>query len=264
MEKLIGNVPFNLREGKEIDFPKPLGLIFATLGLVPGKRQINNPEFPPFIFDYPRELICEFLSQAIADDGYIYCPKKGFGYIAFNFTIDLTKLSNELRQNVKNNKLVNYLPNVLLCDKKLFEMLGVLVEGPYFGNERSYYYENGKEKRYTQEWRMQIRDYRSLNLLRKHLQIPLNYKQEKLKEISRKKRGQRGVRYEILGVIKKLGKARRSEIAGYSGLTMRTADYNLAILKKRHLIRSEQSDERGNSIVYFLTTEGFKEAELFE
>lgn len=264
IEKLIGNVPFNIRKGKEIDFPKPLGLIFVSLGLVPGKRQINNPEFPQFIFNYSNDLICEFLSQAIADDGYIYCPKKNFGYIAFNFTIDLTKLSIGLRQNVKNNKLVDYLPNVLLCDKNLFERLGVSVGGPYFGNERYYCYGDGKEKRYTQEWRMNIRDYRSLNFLRKHFNIPLKYKQDKLGEISRKKREQSGIRYEILVLLKKLGKASRFEIADNAGLSVRTTDYSLIIFEKRKLVNSERCEKRRDSIIYSLTDDGIMEAELFE
>jgi len=61
--------------------------------------------------------------------------------------------------------------------------LGHKVEGPYFKTE--WYYKN---KRYTQEWQINVRDLKSLKILSKNLKIPLEYKQEKLNIISKRER----------------------------------------------------------------------------
>ena len=111
---------------------------------------------------------------------------------------------------------------------------------------------------------MNIRDYRDLNFLRKHLNIPLKYKWDKLEEISRKKREQSGIRYEILGILKRLGKMTRFEIADNAKLSIRTTDYSLVIFEKRGLVTSERFYKKGVPTIYSLTTEGIKEAELFE
>ncbi|KKQ79271.1 MAG: hypothetical protein UT01_C0044G0002 [Candidatus Daviesbacteria bacterium GW2011_GWA1_38_7] len=181
VNNIIGEVDFICKSKSNIQFTysRIFGLILITIGLIPGKRQLNNPKFPTFVFNYSDELIYEFLSQSIADDGWIYNPKKGFGFIGFNFTIDLTKLSEEERYNVRMTKNLNYLPNTLLGDLDLFKKLGCKVAGPHFGNEIRYT-KNSEEYRYTQEWRMQIRGYKNFKFLSKHLNIPLEYKQTRL------------------------------------------------------------------------------------
>ena len=245
---------------KEIVFPKILGIILVFLGLVPGKRQINNPKFPKFILDLSKELKFKFLSHAIADDGWVYNPKKGFGYVSFNFTVDLTRFSKEERQRIRKEKDLEYLPNVLIGDMGLFKDVGCEVEGPYFGNEKRYYDENNKERRYTQEWKMNIRDFRSLNILRKGLKIPLVYKQKKLEEISRKERKQSILRYEILVVLNELGKTTRAQISKQTGLTLRRLDYSLKRFKENGLVDVESSSDY---LYYFLTEKGIREADIF-
>ena len=179
IEGVIGKVPCKERRNLEVGYPKIVGLILTSLGLIPGKRQINNPKFPLFVFNYPEDLVLEFLAQAIADDGWISNPKKGSGYISFNLTVDLTRFSKEKRQDIKKNKLLEYLPNNLLGNINLFKKLGCKVAGPHFGNEKLYVRE-GKEFRYTQEWRFQVRGYKNFRYLAQNLKIPLKYKQEKL------------------------------------------------------------------------------------
>ena len=244
---------------KEIVFPKILGIILVSLGLVPGKRQINNPKFPKFILDLSKELKFKFLSHAIADDGWVYNPKNGFGYVSFNFTIDLTRFSKEERQRIRKEKDLQYLPNVLVGDMNLFRGVGCEIEGPYFGNEKLYYDENNKERRYTQEWKMNIRDFRSLNILRKSLKIPLMYKQKKLGEISRKQRKQSILRYEILVALNKLGKATKFEVSEDTGLTLRRIVYNLKIFEKMGLVNTKSF----KNDYYSLTKKGIEEADIF-
>lgn len=179
VKNLVGDTPYFSRK-KEVSFPKILGLILILLGLVPGKKPINNPKFPEFVFNYPEDLILEFLSQAIADDGWIHNPKKGFGFVGFNFTIDLTRFSKKFRKKIKNEKLLEHLPNVLLGNIKLFKKLGCSVAGPLFSHDIVYNNKDGSEKRYTQEWRMQVRGYNNFKYLAENMKIPLDYKQEKL------------------------------------------------------------------------------------
>lgn len=167
----------------EVCCPKILGIILTTIGLIPGKKSINNPSFPKFVFNYSKELKYEFLSQSIADDGWIYCPKEKYGYINLNFTIDLTKHDEKFRNKVKKEKLANYLPGNIIGNKNLFESLGHKVQGPYFKTEWHY-----KNNRYTQEWQINIRDLKSLKILSKNLNIPLKYKQKKLNIISKRER----------------------------------------------------------------------------
>jgi len=250
--------------GKEIIFPKILGLILVSLGLVPGKRPINNPKFPKFIFNYSKDLIFEFLSQAIADDGWVCVPRKGFGYIYFAFTIDLTRFSERFRQRIIDGKIKSYLPNVLLGDMNLFEKVDCKVEGPYIKKKYSYVNDNDEELRYTQEWRIQIRDFRSLNILRKNLCIPLEYKQRRLEEISRKERKCTILRFDILKIIKTLRKVRRYEIVGYSGYKIRRVDYNLKEFKKLGLVGVECFGKNNCFVRYCLTDKGLKEAEIYE
>lgn len=183
---LLGEVPYFERE-KEVSFPQVIGLILVSLGLVPGKRQINNPEFPEFIFNFDEELILEFLGQAIADDGWIYNPDNCFGFIGFNLTVDLTNLNKNERTRIKKEKDLECLPQNLLGNIALFEKIGCRVAGPHFGNEK-YYFRNKKEYRYTQEWRFQVRGHNNFQLLSKKLEIPLKYKQEKLINEANKKR----------------------------------------------------------------------------
>ncbi|MBU2639844.1 MAG: hypothetical protein KKG75_04035 [Nanoarchaeota archaeon] len=175
---LFGEISCRERD-KDLTFPKILGLVLITLGLVPGRRSINNPKFPEFIFEYPEKLILVFLAQAIADDGWIYSPDKGFGFIGFNFTIDLTKFPSSKRKLIRKNRILCCLPNTLLGDLSLFRKLGCKVSGPYFGNEKIYFNDD-KEVRYTQEWRIQIRGHNNFQYLSKNLKIPLKYKQKKL------------------------------------------------------------------------------------
>ena len=179
VKNLIGDIPHFSRK-KEISFPKALGYILISLGLVPGRRPINNPKFPKFIFNYSKDLILEFLAQAIADDGWIYNPKKGFGFVGFNFTVDLSRFSEKFRKKIKDEKLLEHLPNVLLGNIELFKKLGCRVAGPHFDNVKRYYNNDGSEKRYTQEWRMQVRGYNNFKYLAENMKIPLDYKQEKL------------------------------------------------------------------------------------
>lgn len=249
---------------KEVIYPRIFGVILRTIGLVPGKRPINNPKFPDFILNATEEFISEFLSQAIADDGWIYCPKEKFGYIAFNFTIDLTKFSEEKRNIIRKEKPLKYLPNVLLGDKKLFEKIGAKIEGPYFGNEK-HYYKNERENRYTQEWRIYIRDLRSLKLLAKKLNIPLSYKQRRLKEISKKERIVARCNPKILRFISNFDKSfTHKELVDLSKFNPRTIWYQLNCFCEDGFLKRVRFRGASNTrFKYVLTEEGKKELELF-
>jgi len=263
VENLIGKVHINKgpKFHKQVDFPKILGIMLTSIGLVPGRRPINNPKFPEFVFNSSKEFMYEFIAQAIGDDGYVYCVEDKIGFIAFNFTIDLTRFSKELRNKVRREKILDYLPNVLLGLKQLFEMLKINVLGPYFGNEKCYF-KDGKESRYTQEWRIQIRDWRSLNILRNHINIPLKYKQNKLCELVR--RGRKLISFDprILEVINKLDTTSVRTITNSLVMPSRTVRGQLNNMCTNGLVAATKTVMRER---YFsLTDKGLDELHLYE
>ena len=264
VKNLVGNIDIISKKKcyKELNYPKILGLILITLGLIPGKRPINNPKFPEFVFNYSEDLICEFLSQSIADDGWVYCPKKSFGYVGFNFTVDLTKFPEEFRQKIRNEKIIGYIPNVLIGNKKLFEQLGLLVEGVYFSNEKRYF-KDGKEKRYTQEWQMCIRDPRSLNFLSKKLEIPLTYNQEKLVEIANRERVVKRFHPKLLKIILEFGGIATCRDVEKKAGKSRMLRYRLNNLCKDGFLKRINFKGKNRARYSFLLTEkGKKELEL--
>tara|TARA_Y100000310_G_scaffold96711_1_gene94459 strand:- start:1946 stop:3235 length:1290 start_codon:yes stop_codon:yes gene_type:complete len=244
---------------KEINLPKFYGLVLITLGLVPGRRPINNPKFPDFVFNYPDDLVFEFLGQAIADDGWVHCPPEGYGFIGFNFTIDLTRLSEEARQKVRRDKIFRYIPNVLLGVKELFERVGVKVEGVYLGNQKRYY-KNGKERRYTQEWRIYIRDWRSINFLANKLDISLKYKQERLERIAKRERDVVRCNPKLLRMIGGLDNSFfANELIKESGFDNRTVRYQLNCFCEDGFLRKERFNVGRTKFRYSLTDKGREE-----
>jgi hypothetical protein len=257
---IISKVKYQRRE---VIYPKILGILLKIIGLVPGKRPVNNPKFPDFVFNASERFIFEFLSQSIADDGWVYCPKENFGYISFNFTVDLTKFSREKRIEVRNKKFLQHIPNVLLGNKRLFEKIGVKVGGPYFGNEK-YYYKEGKERRYTQEWRIYIRDYRSLVILSKNLRIPLDYKQVKLEEISKRERLVSRHNPKILRAFSNFEEGfTYEELSNLLKFPLRTIRYQLSSFCEDGFLKKSRIKREGRTkFEYFLTEKGRRELEL--
>lgn len=253
-------------DSHEVCCPKILGIILTTIGLIPGKRSINNPELPKFVFRYKNELIYEFLSQAIADDGWVYCPKNKFGFIGFNFTIDLTKYPDDLKEKIKRDKILDYIPNVLLCDKRLFERIGVKVEGPYFKKELKYYKEDILI-RYTQEWQINIRDWWSIKLLSKKIKIPLNYKQNRLEKIAKKERNVIRCNPNLLKIIGELknGFIPRDIIKKGSSLNERTIRYQIkCFCEDKFLKEIRFGYKKRLKFKYFLTNKGKEKLNLLK
>jgi hypothetical protein len=180
---LIGDYEFSKKRfWKEVVCPKIFGIYLVILGFVPGKKSINNFVPPPFLFSTSEEFKRTFLSQAIADDGYVYNPKNKIGFITINQTVDLSHFSDKMRSLIKKKKFPEEMPKTLLLDLYLFKSLGIKTAGPYLKAEKIY------PHRYCQEWCFNIRELQSIKFLADTLKIPLNYKQKALENLAMRSR----------------------------------------------------------------------------
>ena len=181
-----------------------------------------------------------------------------------NFTIDLTKFPEEFRQKAKKEKIEEHIPNILLGNKKLFEKIGSKVEGPYFKTEWRYN-KNNKLVKYTQEWQINIRDWWSVKFLSKKLKIPLEYKQEKLKEIAKKERSVIRCNPKLLKIIGKLrsGFVCNDILRKDNSHNNRTIRYQLkCFCEDEFLKRVRFSGGRDAQFKYFLTNKGKEKLNL--
>jgi hypothetical protein len=161
-----------------VQYPTIIGLILKTLGLKAGKKILTNPKVPRFLFNTSEEVIAEHLAQAIADDGCVPKTSRSTNcFVSIILSIDVSHISDSLREKIKTKNISKYAPNILKDDKRLFEMLGIKVNGPHFFRE--YHYTKGKNK-WLHQWEISISGWKNLCLLSRKIKIPLGYKQRNL------------------------------------------------------------------------------------
>jgi hypothetical protein len=108
LEKVVGKM--NYRESNnELVFPRILGEILATLGLVPGRKVLTNPSIPSFILGAEEKIKKAFLQQVFDDEGTV------------------SKTAIQLGQSHYKTEP----PLRLVQIKMLIEGLGSRVSGPY-------------------------------------------------------------------------------------------------------------------------------------
>lgn len=76
INKIIGKTYYSSQEDRgctNFTFPPILGFIYEKIGYKPGNKLEIQQVVPEFIYKFPQNLIVEFLSQLIDDEGYVYC-----------------------------------------------------------------------------------------------------------------------------------------------------------------------------------------------
>jgi len=98
---------------EQLYFPTIVGIILVYgLGMQRGRKVVNNPSVPPFIFNSSQSVISAFLRQAFDDEAHVHHTQR-------NIVLKLAASSNE--------------PPRLLTDlKKLLQGFGIRVSGPQY------------------------------------------------------------------------------------------------------------------------------------
>lgn len=83
-------------------FPPVFGKILEKIGYIPGKKLENNVEIPEFIFNLPKPIILEFLSQLVDDEGYV-CALEKYNKRMFNLRLTF---SSKYHKNLQKSPFV--------------------------------------------------------------------------------------------------------------------------------------------------------------
>lgn len=162
-----------------IRYPNIVGYILYTLGIKPGDKVTNDINVPEFIFKLPENLISEFLGQSIAEDGSFHFNMKNRARsMSIAYAKDIAGLDEERKRKIESFESV---PKIIHDITKLFETLGIEINGPYFMKENLS--KRSGKLRYTHSWFVSIDNKENLEKLYKKVKIPLKYKQDKLREI---------------------------------------------------------------------------------
>jgi len=100
-------------KNQQLYFPKIVGTIITYgLGIPCGRRVINNPSIPRFIFHSSDNVKSAFVRQAFDDESHVHRTQRN--------------ISLKLSSGSKNPS------NIIIDDKNLLESLGIDVSGPHY------------------------------------------------------------------------------------------------------------------------------------
>jgi hypothetical protein len=160
-----------------VHYPNVVGYILTSLGLMAGDKVDNDVGVPKFLFSAPKEMISEFLGQAIAEDGAITFDRKNHTrQVTIAFAKGAEKTVAEGRDLVKNFESV---PQLLKDHMGLLRVLGIKAKGPYFMKRKHH----KRKPRFAYTWFITIADRENLEKLRAEVRIPLERKQKVLDEM---------------------------------------------------------------------------------
>jgi hypothetical protein len=181
VRSVIGDVVPKERKHKngliEVCYPNVVGYILTSLGLMAGDKVDNDVGVLKFLFSTPKEMISEFLGQAIAEDGAITFDRKNHTrQVTIAFAKGVEETIARGRELVKNFESV---PRLLKDHMELLRVLGIKAKGPYFMKRKHH----KRKPRFAYTWFITIADRENLEKLRAEVRIPLERKQWVLDEI---------------------------------------------------------------------------------
>jgi len=146
-------------ENQQLYFPKIVGIVLTYgLGIPCGRRVINNPSIPEFIFNSSDDIKSAFIQQAFDDESHVHRTERN--------------ISLKLSSGSKNPS------NLIIGIKNLLENLGIEASGPHYID----YYETKKGVR-AYRWYILITHQDNLKRFYERVGFYSGYKQIRLKEI---------------------------------------------------------------------------------
>jgi intein/homing endonuclease len=139
---------------KIVYIPQKFGKIISQIGIVPGRKVINNPHIPSFIFNLNKEKILEFISQIIDDEGSISISSR---HIRIKFAVS------------EDEEISNLIKDI----KKLLSILNIDCSVYQIGK---YYLKKGPGRK---NWQIEIHS--SIQLKKLYSSLNLRHKQKKQK-----------------------------------------------------------------------------------
>lgn len=146
-------------ENQQLYFPKIVGIVLTHgLGIPFGRRTINNPSVPDFIFKSSDEVKSAFVRQAFDDESHVHRAQRNISL----------KLSSGLRKP----------SNLIMNNKSLLENLGIEASGPHYVD----YYDT-KDGVRAYRWLILISHQDNLKKFYDKVGFCSTYKQKRLQEI---------------------------------------------------------------------------------
>ncbi|MAG45713.1 MAG: hypothetical protein CMH63_03005 [Nanoarchaeota archaeon] len=200
--KVFGDLKYG-EYGPSISFPKITGIILQVVGLPKGKKVMNNPKIPNFIFKLNDNLKSIFLKQAFDDEGCV--------------RVNDISLNLSVKANGKPSNLISGL-------KRLLQDVGIEVNGPYMILRYI-----PKDNITREKWALSIASRKDLESFHHQIGFDIQYKKIKLENKlksykTNKYQAKKNKRYlEILksfkDLFKKNGFVTINSLSEKSGLT---------------------------------------------
>ncbi|MFH1473553.1 MAG: LAGLIDADG family homing endonuclease [Candidatus Aenigmatarchaeota archaeon] len=149
----------NPLENPQLYFPKIVGVILVYgLGLSYGRKVVNNPSIPEFLFESSEEIKSSFLRQAFDDEGSVHKTKRNISF----------KLASSSERPAK----------LLTGVKCLLESLNIESNGPHYVD--TYNTKNGIT---ASRWRISVTHQDNLKKFYEKIGFHSSYKKNRLKNI---------------------------------------------------------------------------------
>ena len=146
-------------ENQQLYFPKIVGIILTYgLGIPCGRRVINNPSIPEFIFNSSDDIKSAFIQQAFDDESHVHRTERN--------------ISLKLSSGSKNPS------NLIIGIKGLLENLGIETSGPHYID-----YDETKKSVRVYRWYILITHQDNLKMFYEKVGFHSAYKQKRLQEI---------------------------------------------------------------------------------
>ena len=168
-KNVFGDVDIStVKDNNRIVFPVVIGKILNVVGINPGRKTITNPNVPECVKRGNRKCKIGFLKQMSDDEGSpMIRPRRSYS-IRYEFAVRLPKNKFEERKN--------YIPNLLIDTKELFEKLGFRTTRIYGGR----IYRGRRHETYAVSWAFDILGRDSIEKFAKEIGFRLEKRQKKL------------------------------------------------------------------------------------
>jgi hypothetical protein len=149
----------NPSENQQLYFPKIVGIVLIYgLGIPFGRRTINNPSIPNFLFNAQDTVRASFIRQAFDDESHVHKTQRN--------------ISLKLSSGTKNPS------NLMVNDKAILEGLGIEAGGPHYID--CYDTKDGNR---NYRWSILISHQDNLKRFYEIVGFQSTYKQKRLQEI---------------------------------------------------------------------------------